>query len=210
MMALRPMVVDQDNVVLGGNMRLKALQHLGFKEIPDTWVKKASELTDEEKRRFIIADNVSGGEWDWGVLQADWDLGELEDWGLEVPVWDSEKVKKEKYTQKVDAPIYEPKNKKPKIEELFNIGRYEDLVAEIEKSNVEKDIKDFLKVAASRHIVFNYENIADYYAHSSKEVQELMENSALVIIDFNKAIELGYIQLSDEVAELYGEQYNEE
>ena len=86
MMALRPMVVDQDNVVLGGNMRLKALQHLGFKEIPDTWVRKASELTDEEKRRFIIADNVSGGDWDWGVLQADWDLGELEDWGLEVPI----------------------------------------------------------------------------------------------------------------------------
>ena len=85
MMALRPMVVDQDNVVLGGNMRLKALQHLGFKEIHDTWVKKASELTEEEKRRFIIADNVSGGEWDWGVLQAEWDLGELEDWGLEIP-----------------------------------------------------------------------------------------------------------------------------
>jgi DNA modification methylase len=85
MMALRPMVVDQDNVVLGGNMRLKALQHLGFKEIPDTWVRKASELTEEEKRRFIIADNVSGGDWDWGVLQADWDLGELEDWGLEIP-----------------------------------------------------------------------------------------------------------------------------
>ena len=85
MMALRPMVVDQDNVVLGGNMRLKALQHLGFKEIPDTWVKKASELTDEEKRRFIIADNVSGGEWDWGVLQADWDVAQLEDWGLDIP-----------------------------------------------------------------------------------------------------------------------------
>jgi DNA modification methylase len=85
MMALRPMVVDQDNVVLGGNMRLKALQHLGFKEIPDTWVRKASELTEEEKRRFIIADNVSGGEWDWGVLQADWDVAQLEDWGLDIP-----------------------------------------------------------------------------------------------------------------------------
>jgi ParB-like chromosome segregation protein Spo0J len=86
MMALRPMVVDQDNVVLGGNMRLKALQHLGFKEVPDEWVRKASELTEEEKRRFIIADNVSGGDWDWGVLQADWDLGELEDWGLDAEI----------------------------------------------------------------------------------------------------------------------------
>ena len=85
MMALRPMVVDQDNVVLGGNMRLKALQHLGFKEVPDEWVRKASELTDEEKRRFIIADNVSGGDWDWGIMQADWDVEQLEDWGLEIP-----------------------------------------------------------------------------------------------------------------------------
>ena len=85
MMALRPMVVDQDNVVLGGNMRLKALQHLGFKEIPDEWVRKASELIEEEKRRFIIADNVSGGDWDWGVLQADWDVAQLEDWGWTYP-----------------------------------------------------------------------------------------------------------------------------
>lgn len=62
MMTLRPIVVDNDYMVLGGNMRLKALQHLGYKEIPDEWVKLASELTTEEQRRFIIADNVSGGE----------------------------------------------------------------------------------------------------------------------------------------------------
>ena len=102
MMALRPMVVDQDNVVLGGNMRLKALQHLGFKEIPDTWVRKANELTDEEKRRFIIADNVSGGEWDWGILQADWDLGELEEWGLEATI--DEKVNKMEDGDEIEVP----------------------------------------------------------------------------------------------------------
>ena len=83
MLALRPLVVNEDNVVLGGNMRLKALQHLGFKEIPDEWVKQANELTEDEQRRFIIADNVSGGEWDWQLLQADWDVEELESWGLE-------------------------------------------------------------------------------------------------------------------------------
>ncbi len=84
MLSLRPMVVDQDNVVLGGNMRLKALQHLGFKEIPDEWVRKASELTDDEKRRFIISDNVSGGEWDWEELQESWNIDELSEWGLEM------------------------------------------------------------------------------------------------------------------------------
>ena len=91
MLALRPLVVNEDNVVLGGNMRLKALQHLGFKEIPDEWVKQANELTEDEQRRFIIADNVSGGEWDWQLLQADWDVEELESWGLEHE-WEAEQL----------------------------------------------------------------------------------------------------------------------
>jgi len=73
-------------------MRLKALQHLGFKEIPDTWVKHADQLTEDEQRRFIIADNVSGGDWDMEALTTEWDVQELEDWGLELP---GEKEKKE-------------------------------------------------------------------------------------------------------------------
>lgn len=89
MMKLRPIVVDMQNMVLGGNMRLKALQHLGFKEIPDEWVKRADELTEDEKRRFIIADNVSGGEWDWDTLKADWGVEQLNEWGLDVPDWGS-------------------------------------------------------------------------------------------------------------------------
>lgn len=87
MMALRPIVVDSNNMVLGGNMRLKVLQHLKFKEIPDDWVRKADELTEDEQRRFIIADNVSGGEWDVDDLAANWDRQELSDWGLELPDW---------------------------------------------------------------------------------------------------------------------------
>lgn len=84
MMALRPMVVDSDGIVLGGNMRLKALQELGYKEVPDEWVKQASELTEEEKKRFIIADNVGYGEWDMDVLTNEWDVDELQKWGLEL------------------------------------------------------------------------------------------------------------------------------
>lgn len=83
MMALRPIVVDEAGMVLGGNMRLKALQHLQFKDIPDEWVKRAADLTEDEQRRFIIADNVSGGEWDVEAL-SEWDKQELEDWGLEI------------------------------------------------------------------------------------------------------------------------------
>jgi DNA modification methylase len=89
MMALRPMVIDTDGVILGGNMRFKALQHLGFKEVPDEWVKRADELTDDERRRFIIADNVSGGDWDVEDLAANWDRDELDSWGVEID-WTAE------------------------------------------------------------------------------------------------------------------------
>ena len=83
MMALRPMVVNQDNIVLGGNLRLKALKELGYTEVPDEWVKRAKDLTEDEVRRFIIADNVGFGEHDWEMLANEWDSGELEDWGLD-------------------------------------------------------------------------------------------------------------------------------
>jgi hypothetical protein len=83
MMELRPMVINEDNIVLGGNMRLKALKDLGYKEVPEEWVKRASDLTEDETRRFIIADNVGFGEHDWEMLANEWNVEELEDWGLD-------------------------------------------------------------------------------------------------------------------------------
>lgn len=85
MMELRPMVVNADNIVLGGNMRLKALKEAGYTEVPEAWVKSAESLTEEEQRRFIIADNVGFGEHDWAMLQSEWDVEELSDWGLDIP-----------------------------------------------------------------------------------------------------------------------------
>lgn len=85
MMELRPIIVDENNVVLGGNMRLAAIKALGLKDIPDSWVKKAEGLTDDEKREFIIKDNVSFGETDWDIIANEWDDLPLSDWGLDVP-----------------------------------------------------------------------------------------------------------------------------
>jgi DNA modification methylase len=89
MLSLRPMVIDENNVVLGGNMRLRALQELGFSDIDEAWVKRSSDLTEEEKKRFIIADNVAFGEWDWDTLANDWDVVDLEAWGLDIPQFDT-------------------------------------------------------------------------------------------------------------------------
>jgi len=88
MLSLRPMVIDENNVVLGGNMRLRALQELGFTDVEEEWVKRSSDLTEEEKKRFIIADNVAFGEWDWDTLANDWEVVDLEAWGLEIPQFD--------------------------------------------------------------------------------------------------------------------------
>lgn len=85
MMEMRPMVVNSDFIVLGGNMRLKALKEAGYKDIPIEWVKSAESLNEDEQRRFIIADNIGFGEDDWDVLKAEWDLDELESWGMDIP-----------------------------------------------------------------------------------------------------------------------------
>ena len=87
MMELRPIVVDDDYTILGGNMRLQAIKQLGYKEIPDEWVKVAEGLTEEEKEEFVIKDNVGFGGWDWDILGNEWDAEELTDWGLDVPGW---------------------------------------------------------------------------------------------------------------------------
>jgi DNA modification methylase len=85
MMSLRPIIVDADGMILGGNMRFKALLELGYKEVPDEWVRRADELTEDEKRRFIIEDNLPFGEWDWESLANNWDESELIEWGMDIP-----------------------------------------------------------------------------------------------------------------------------
>jgi len=90
MLELRPIVVDSDGMILGGNMRLKACQAAGLKEVPVIY---ADQLTEDQKREFIIKDNVGFGEWDWDVLANEWDEVVLDAWGLDVPGFDIEEEK---------------------------------------------------------------------------------------------------------------------
>jgi DNA modification methylase len=95
MMALRPIVVDENFIVQGGNMRLKALQEIGFKDIPDEWVKQVKDLSEDEKKQFIIKDNVGFGEWDWDDLANNWDAEQLTEWGLDIPNFEAEVLEAE-------------------------------------------------------------------------------------------------------------------
>ena len=92
MLNLRPIVVNDDMVVLGGNMRLKACKEAGLKEIP---IIKASELTEQQQKEFIVKDNVGYGEWDWNDLANNWDAEQLQDWGLDIPGFDAIEVEAE-------------------------------------------------------------------------------------------------------------------
>ena len=93
MLELRPLIYDPATMeVLGGNMRLSALKKLGYREIPDSWVKAASELTEEEKKRFLIVDNVGFGEWDYDMITNNWDTMELTAWGFDMPEFEAEKI----------------------------------------------------------------------------------------------------------------------
>lgn len=117
---------------------------------------------------------------------------------FEVPTVDENK----KYTKKIMAPQYVPSLVKPKIAELYNSNQYAKLVKSIKESSVSEEEKEFLLKAATRHLVFNYAKIADYYAHASKEMQGLMEQSALVIIDIDDAIANGYVRLSKTINDI--------
>lgn len=118
-------------------------------------------------------------------------------------IFGQEEESKSKYVKKIEAPIYKPSNIKPHIRELYDASKTRRLIRQINQSAINEDIKEFLKIGAQRHTVFNYERIADYYAHADKETQRLMELSAMVIIDFERAIQLGYVRLSEDIKKEY-------
>jgi len=114
------------------------------------------------------------------------------------------------YTAKVDIPQYEISGPKPLLSELFDSSKAEKLIEEVEKSPVDEEEKAFLRAAAMRHVVFNYEKIANYYAHSNSEMQRLLENSACVIVDIEKAIENGWAKLDAVLSEQYSSEKEQE
>ena len=213
-----PVLVDKDNGIIAGHGRVLAAQKLNLEKVPCI---RLGHLTDNQRKAYILADNrlaEIGGGWDEDLLklelnEIDWkELKNIseDDFEFDLMTEDDEDEHDNPYTNKVKTPIYEPKGPKPSIDKLANQEKYTKLIALIEKSNLPENEKDFLKIAASRHIVFDYQQIAEYYAHSEKIMQEFMEDSALVIIDFNKAIENGFVKMTDRLAEQFNNCFEDE
>ena len=109
------------------------------------------------------------------------------------------------YTNKIKIPIYEPKGDKPPISALFDDTKTKQLRAEIDAAtNLPPDVAAFLRLAADRHTSFHFRNIAEFYCHADPTVQDLMERSGMVIIDYDKAVEYGFVKMTKKLAELTG------
>lgn len=140
MLSLRPIVVDNDMVVLGGNMRLRACREAGLTEVP---VLRASEFTEEQKKEFVIKDNSSFGEWDWDVLANEWSITELADWGLDIPAsyFDDDKepeFDKDELDEALDKYI---NSKVKQITLYFDNQQYEYVLGKLEEIAKEKELE---------------------------------------------------------------------
>lgn len=217
---VEPIVVQRGtNIIIGGNARYQVLRDLGAHEVDIVEL----DIDDLQAAALGIALNRTAelAEWDFGALNRT--LAEIvgQDHALAIDTgFDEAELEKmlaslgtggvpppeldETYTKKIQAPIYEIKGERPAVAELADMAKTESLLDEIAKADVlTDDVRAFLVAAAWRHSVFNYEKIAEFYAHASEKIQDLMERSALVIIDFDKAIECGFVKLSDAIAEAY-------
>ena len=104
-MELKPIIVDNDGVILAGNQRYRALQRLGYVEVADNWIKYAKDLTETEKKRFQIQDNAHYGSYDWDEVTSRWEIEDLIQWGVNLPVFDDEKEEKESKGKKHEVQV---------------------------------------------------------------------------------------------------------
>lgn len=202
-------VSNQTGIVRSGHGRIEAAKLNGWTHVP---VNFQDYDNPEQEYSDSISDNavaswseldLSGINTDLGDLGPDFDINLL---GIKDFVIDPlDKNEENNYSRNVESPVYAPRGEKPKTSELYNIEKTSSLLKEISSKDIEEDLKLFLQFASHRHTIFNYEKIAEYYAHASKDIQDLIENSALVIIDFDKAISLGFVKLSEKISEAYRE-----
>lgn len=194
---LDPIEVDEEGVILSGHTRLKALKKLGYVE---TDVIIYVGLTDEQKRKYRLLANKTGEKSGWDIEKLDEELANLDFEGYDFGFDLGDEDEDDKYTLKVNIPQYEVTGDRPNFADMLYSGKADAMIAEIEAAEgITEEERSFLIQAARRHNVFNYRNIAEYYAHATPEMQQLMERSALVIIDVDNAIANGYARLSDDI-----------
>jgi len=179
MLNIRPIVVNKDMIILGGNMRFKACKEAGLNEIP---IIVAKDLTREQEREFLIKDNVSGGEWDWDILAEEWDVNQLDLWGLDMPkISETEKLSKLEF----EDIYYEPKEiPEINLEKCIDKTKFEAKIKIIDESGLSDEKKEILKLFAYRFLKIDFESVANYYYfNADDEEQQIIERLRLVLCD---------------------------
>lgn len=217
-----PVLITKEGTIVAGHGRVMAAQKLGLKEVPciavDGW-------TDAQIRAYVIADNrlAENAGWDLEKLAIEIEDLRLEGFDIGLTGFDDEALEAMfgdvdddtqdlvdgTYTRKVVAPIYEVKGEKPSPDELYDHTKTTELLEEIEAADMPDDVRAFLRAAATRHTVFHFGQIAEFYAAAPREIQHLMERSALVIIDFDKAIEEGFVKMTKAIQGAFEDDYPE-
>lgn len=200
----QPVIIDKNNCVVAGHGRILGAKKAGLKQVPTVTLE---ELTEEQIKAYRLVDNkLNESEWD-SILLAQ-ELEEIKDLNMDLFGFDlAEEIEQEenKYSMEINIPHYEIKGETPDLSELVDKTKTNELLNNIKESNVPEEIKKFLRLGAYRHLKFNYSKIAEFYSQADKETQELMEQSALVIIDFDDALKNGYVQLSNKLFDLINE-----
>lgn len=187
-----------------GHGRIIAATELGIETVP---VIRLDDLTDEQRKAYTLAHNKLTMNTGFDADLLNLELNDITDidmsqFGFGEDVLED---KENPYTGEVKIPQYKVNGELVVVDELCNDEKVNELLAEIANSDVPDNIKNFLAKAAQRHRVFDYRKIAEYYARADKNVQILMEKSALVIIDYNDAIANGYVRLSEKIARMRNE-----
>lgn len=200
-----PIVITGENVIIAGHTRIKAAKQLGMETVPCII---ADDLTDEQIKAFRLADNKSAEIATWNEELLEQELAEIMNIDMSLFGFGdgetdfADETVDNTYTMKSNIPQYEITGECPTIDEMLDTEKSRMLIAEIESAEgITQEEREFLVQAARRHNVFNYRNIAEYYAHATPEMQRLMEKSALVIIDIDNAIANGYATLFGDVLE---------
>ena len=214
----RSILLDKNNRIIAGNKTQELAKEAGIKKVividsnPDELIavrRRDIDLDSEEGREMALADNATSAanlDWDDEALsRAQEEIGlQVEDWGISIgPKID------DTYSRKIEAPVYEPSGGSPALLDCYDNTKTKELIEEIKKTDLPDEVREFLKFAAYRHTEFNYGMIADYYCNAPKEIQALFEDSALVVIDFKKAIEKGFVRMTDELLNEYAREYEE-
>ena len=124
MLKLRPIVVDEDMMVLGGNMRLRASKEAGLKEV---WIDIAEGLTEEQKKEFVIKDNVNFGDWEWDILGNEWNTIQITDWGLDVWENQDDRADQDAELEWTDMPEFNQENLRPKRQVIVSFKNDDDI-----------------------------------------------------------------------------------